>query len=1155
MPFLIPAFAAVVGAISTAGVAIAGTVGTFLGGGAFGAAIANGIVALTGGAGFLTAVSAWSTVSMLASTALTHPPRIGVSDTGGTQVTFQANPNAAVSIILGRTGTAGTYVHQTTDGQAAKNAHLMRPVILSFGPVRAIESFTAGDITVTFDSEIATGGTAADGSPDNRYAGKMAMRYQLGAKPSPEFAVPWVPLNVPEWTSAHRLSGYAAAWWGLEFDSTGKTYPTGTPAPMWTVDGRPVYDPRLDSTYPGGSGPCRPDDDTTWVFEGNDNAGLVGLTWCLGHYANGKRILGMGLPLTSLDVDAFIQFANVCEANGWTMGGMAYSSDRKWDVLRAILQGASGEPVLGPKVSCFINAPRTSLATITGDDIVGEASVTGTQARRDRFNSVIARYRSEEHGWQMVPAQLVEVDTYVEEDGGRRTREIEYPLCQDKDVAAQLAAYDIVNSREFGPIILPAKPKYAGYVCGDCLTVDEPELGLNGQKVLILNRDFDPVSGVVTLTCRSETDAKHDFALGRTGVAPPTPGLTGIDLGNVSTPDAESWTAAGSYIQGPGGARIPIILVTGQVDDPAVSQLIVEYRERLTAEPTFGAWAQEVYAGSARRMEIRAVKPGGTYGVRIRHKTIRGIEDEDAARDLGLVTVGSLISDDTANVGKFTAKQIEQAVDEFAATVAAVEAVAAEAERLDELIDDQVGKLKEAVSTSLDETRKGSYATIKEALGRGRALSLERERSYVDGAAPGAVFRQISTITDDLATFDTMLASTVDDNRALYDAFVTTQATVNTATASSLTTLSAEVGTNKASYDAFVTTQATANSALSSSITALDATVGKNKAAYEAFVVAQATTDSAITSSITTLTATVGTNKSSVETFVAAQTTTNSTLAAATTALASSFETFQATVESTYATQATIDSALSTFDTSVKAWVDKSTTGGSKVAALAEANYSAIVDATGQLYGSIGFKATAGGVVTGMRLYAESGATDYSAIVLRAGNVLFEAAEGSGSTITPFSYNSASGTLFVDNLTIRRGNIQGAAISTCVGYDSTGHITLSTTAVPLSTSLSINCGSGADVFVDTFVYAENTHATSGQDIVIAVYRNGSFVSQKIFHIAPANQNSISWPFLDPNLTGSNSYQIQATATPGGSDCYVTQVVSRANVLFKTGPGM
>ena len=638
MPFVVPFLAAVIAPISavvSAGVgAIAGAIGFSSIGASF--AVSSFFSSLAGLSGFSAFVSTWSTVSLLASTALSRPPRVGISDTGGTQVSFQANPNAAVPILFGRTGTAGIAIHQTTDGQAQKNAHLMRPVVLSFGPVNAIESFKAGDITVTFTGEIASSGLAADGGADNRYNGKMAMRYQLGAKPSPEFLVPWVPLHVPEWTSAHKLSGYAAAWWGLEFDSAGKTYPTGTPPPMWTVDGRPVYDPRLDSTYPGGSGACRPDDDATWVFTGNDNPFLVGLTWCLGHYANGKKILGLGLPLAKIDVAAFIEGANVCEANGWTMGGVAYSSDRKWDVLRACLQAGSGEPMrLGGRVSCFVNTPRVSLATVTGDDIVGEASVTGTQARRNRFNTIIPRFRSEVHGWDLVPGGPVAVATYITEDGGSRTREVEYPLTQDKDIAAQLAAYDIVNSREFGPIILPTKPKYMGYKGGDCLTVDEPELGLNSQKVVILSRDVDPSTGIVTLTCRSETDAKHDFALGKTGTAPPTPSLTGIDLSVMAAPESGTFTLVGVTLEGP-VASFPAIQISGTIDNPNAASVVVRYR--VDGATDWQAWPKIAASDALLTIDISSVAAGETYEAEISYVSTRGVQSDWTA--LGTAIAG-----------------------------------------------------------------------------------------------------------------------------------------------------------------------------------------------------------------------------------------------------------------------------------------------------------------------------------------------------------------------------------------------------------------------------------------------------------------------------------------------------------------------------------
>lgn len=644
-------------------VAVAGFVGStvaaVLGGGAVataaGAAIANGIAALGFAQGIGAAVSAWATVGALASTVGARKPKVGISDAGGTQVDFQADPNAGVPLVLGRTGTRGVAVHQTTDGPANKNAHLLWLIVLSAGPIQQMHAFRAGseDLVLTAGGELHGGGAVTAG----KYADHMAFRVQLGAHPEGPFQpVSVAPGAVEEWTDAHRLSGLAAVWWALEFDQ--EIYASGTPSPMFEVEGPAAYDARLDSSYPGGIGAHVWTDQSSWSFGGKSNPYLQALSWCAGRFANGKRTHGPGLPVAAVDRSAFVEGANVAEANAWTIGGVVMSTDRKWDVLGAMLQAGGGRATrLGGQVSCVVNAPRVSLATITGADLVGEVSITGSRSRRERFNRVIPRYRSEAHNWEIVPADPVTVATYVTEDGGERTKEIEYPLVQDVNQVAQLAAYDIVNSREFGPIILPLKPKFLGYKAGDCLTVNEPELGLNNQKVLVLKREFDPATGVVTLTCQSETDAKHDFALGRTGVAPPTPGLSGVDPSEVPVPGVEAWTAVGTSLAGPDGSLMPAIVITGQTDDPRVQNVIAEWRLKL-GPGSYGDWVSSEHPRTVRRIEARALLPETTYHVRIRYRTVRQVESE-LFRDLGEVITGPMmVSAGVTEIGGLTPAEL-----------------------------------------------------------------------------------------------------------------------------------------------------------------------------------------------------------------------------------------------------------------------------------------------------------------------------------------------------------------------------------------------------------------------------------------------------------------------------------------------------------------
>jgi hypothetical protein len=84
------------------------------------------------------------------------------------------------------------------------------------------------------------------------------------------------------------------------------------------------------------------------------------------------------------------------------------------------------------------------------------------------------------------------------------------------------------------------------YSVGDMLTFDLPDTVIDGLDAIIIRPpEIDPQTGMVKLTLIGETDAKHAYALGKTGTAPPTPSLLDIEEADVavadnSTPDAIS---------------------------------------------------------------------------------------------------------------------------------------------------------------------------------------------------------------------------------------------------------------------------------------------------------------------------------------------------------------------------------------------------------------------------------------------------------------------------------------------------------------------------------------------------------------------------------------------------------------------------------------
>lgn len=427
--------------------------------------------------------------------------------------------NQPMPIVLGETYIGGNKVHEVGYGglvSKVENPYKFQAIIHSgCGPVQAITGLYAD-----FES-ISLSGTSALG----HFAGFLYADQQLGARPEADALSPnWA--GAPDWGASHKLSGYAATGLSLKFDRNGKVFASGEPQWGVTMRGVKSYDPRLDSTYPGGSGSCRITDRATWVY--SENPGIVGLTYCYGWHHDGKKQGGIGMPVEGIEVPRWVEFANICDANGWKVGGVIYEPASRWDNLKDICAAGGGEPYFDRHLlGVNYNAPRVSLDTITADDIADDGfTVASGRTWRERINTIAPKFRSAAHKWEYLPSADVSVSQYVTDDGEEKREELTWNLVQNKDQVAQLSAYELVNRREIGQIEVSCKPRLMRYTVGDMLTFDLPNTVIDGlDAVIIRPPEIDPESGRVKLIMMGETDAKHDFALGKVGTAPPVPTL------------------------------------------------------------------------------------------------------------------------------------------------------------------------------------------------------------------------------------------------------------------------------------------------------------------------------------------------------------------------------------------------------------------------------------------------------------------------------------------------------------------------------------------------------------------------------------------------------------------------------------------------------
>lgn len=487
-------------ALRTVGV-IAGAVALAATGvGAF-AAAGSALAATAGTVASIATVTAG--VANIGAQALAKPPPVR-----GSVTQIQIAPDALQPYCMGEGYFAGFLRHDVGYGATLKkvpNPYRFMPIVYSGGgPVQSISP------RVDF------------ATVSSWYSGFLYTDTQLGACPEPDALSPQWP-GAPGWSSASKLSGQAAIGWSLKFDKDGKRFANGIPPLGAYGQWVKVYDPRKDSTQPGGSGSHRLGNEATYEYSANP--ALHAGTYAYGRYQNGKRTIGMGLPADGIDWAVIAAWANVCTANGWNnFFGVVYEPGDRWANLKDICFAGGAEPVAGGKLTFKYSAPVVALDTVTIDDLTEDnRSITGMQPFRDRINTVVPKYRSPNHNWEMVDGQPVVNAGFLAEDGEEKRDVWPFNFVTDVTQATELAAYRMFDSREL-PFTLPCKAHMRHYRPGECLHIVDDELGLD-ITAIILKRHIDPATMKVTFEMITETVAKHAYCLGQTGIAPPTPAI------------------------------------------------------------------------------------------------------------------------------------------------------------------------------------------------------------------------------------------------------------------------------------------------------------------------------------------------------------------------------------------------------------------------------------------------------------------------------------------------------------------------------------------------------------------------------------------------------------------------------------------------------
>lgn len=314
-----------------------------------------------------------------------------------------------------------------------------------------------------------------------------------------------------KWGSSTRLTG--CAYVHIRIKRTGANSKTesplvnGMPSRVTIIgDGALLYDPRLDSTVPGGSGAHRANDQATWgtytAADDTDNPALQLLWWLLGWKINDRLSVGCGVPPERIDLESFITAANICDetvslATGGTQkryrtSGTASDADDRMSVINTFLACMNGT-LRDSNGKLSLEVIKNDLADYVLDfddnDILGDFEWNQTRGLTDTYNKARGRFvdPSASSLYQLVDYPEVGFDS---PDGIERVMTLELPYVEDGRRAQRIAKQVLQRNQYRGLFSAVFTAKAQGCVVGDVVRLTFPALGWSEKLFRVVSQEI-----------------------------------------------------------------------------------------------------------------------------------------------------------------------------------------------------------------------------------------------------------------------------------------------------------------------------------------------------------------------------------------------------------------------------------------------------------------------------------------------------------------------------------------------------------------------------------------------------------------------------------------------------------------------------------------
>ncbi|WP_380787228.1 phage tail protein [Sphingomonas sp. R86521] len=520
--------------------------------------------------------------------------------------------------VFGETATAGSLGDAFNYGGKYGTDWEVIVVILADHLCEALMGFYVNDAYVAY---------AGDGDVAG-YNGQLRVSWRPG---SADQATVAVLTSQGGWASTDRLRGISYVVFEYKADAADAKKPiwtSGRPEFLCVLRGLRLYDPRKDSTVPGGSGPHRWLDPST--REWGENAELCRYNFDRGIYACNRidqptqLLIGRGLSALEAPPERIFSAANLCDEPVALQGGGSepryrasgvISADEVFGDVADVFAAAMGGIVIQPEGSVAVEPGhgKSPVAYITDDDLVSGTKVTfsdfRSEADEDWANTVIPSFIDPSQKWASRAAPIRRNSADVLADGGPREAPVSLRLVKSITQAQRIGEIRRRIGRLQRTASLTLGPRFCELEEGDWIVwtsarrtkalpvqfrIESYALGREWRNALSLRE--------INATCFS-WKISDEIADGTTAESQTPPDGYG-------EPDPGSWTLTGTTITSADGSTQPVLIFTGAVEDMYCSEVRFEYREHVTGQAADAAWIDPVFAAPDVR-ERRILVAGG----------------------------------------------------------------------------------------------------------------------------------------------------------------------------------------------------------------------------------------------------------------------------------------------------------------------------------------------------------------------------------------------------------------------------------------------------------------------------------------------------------------------------------------------------------------